>query len=282
MEDWWKRAKTFAEEAAKKSQTIANSTRITDLISETTKKSKDLALEASKAADQLKVAALKQADQLRSISEVVAPQIVATFSGSEPDLDAEKLGVTSDLRDFVKGFTATTFQSFPIQEDEPQASDAPPVASNVRQDLNEWQAKHATLVLTTVKEISKLRYELCPRIMKERRFWRIYFTLVNTYVSPYEKKYIEEARLKAEEQAKENKQIQPTAEESQKSQLTGRVIDSKVSASSSNQQDLDSFLLGDLDDSDGGSDDGEVSFSDDFDKIDNLEDEDEEGQKKLT
>ncbi|KAK4763912.1 hypothetical protein SAY87_013350 [Trapa incisa] len=282
MEDWWKRAKTFAEEAAKKSQTIANSTRISDLISETTKKSKDLALEASKAADQLKVAALKQADQLRSISEVVAPQIVATFSGSEPDLDAEKLGVTSDLRDFVKGFTATTFQSFPIQEDEPQASDAPPVASNVRQDLNEWQAKHATLVLTTVKEISKLRYELCPRIMKERRFWRIYFTLVNTYVSPYEKKYIEEARLKAEEQAKENKQIQPTAEESQKSQLTGRVIDSKVSASSSNQQDLDSFLLGDLDDSDGGSDDGEVSFSDDFDKIDNLEDEDEEGQKKLT
>lgn len=27
----------------------------------------------------------------------------------------------------------------------------PPTASNVRQDLNEWQAKHATLVLTTVK-----------------------------------------------------------------------------------------------------------------------------------
>lgn len=115
MEDWWKRTKTFAEEAAKKSQTLANSAKLSDLITETTKKSKDLALEASKAADQLKLAALKQADQLRSISEVVAPQIVGSFGSSGPELDAEKLGVTPDLRDFVKGFTATTFQSFPIQ-----------------------------------------------------------------------------------------------------------------------------------------------------------------------
>ncbi|KAK4763883.1 hypothetical protein SAY87_013321 [Trapa incisa] len=73
-----------------------------------------------------------------------APQIVPSFSGSEPELDAEKLGVASDLRDFVKGFTARTFQSFPIQG-------------------------------------SRLSLRC-------------------------EKKYIEEARLKAEEQAKENKQ----------------------------------------------------------------------------
>ncbi|PKI64446.1 uncharacterized protein LOC116212422 isoform X2 [Punica granatum] len=184
MEDWWKRAKTFAEEAAKKSQTVANSANLSDLISETTKKSKDLALEASKAADQLKLAALKQADQLRSISDSIGPQIAGSFTNAGPELDAEELGVTADLRDFVKGFTATTFQSFPVQDDDPQASDESPLASNVRQDLNEWQAKHATLVLTTVKEISKLRYELCPRVMKERRFWGIYFTLVNTYVSP--------------------------------------------------------------------------------------------------
>ncbi|CAH8349235.1 unnamed protein product [Eruca vesicaria subsp. sativa] len=53
--------------------------------------------------------------------------------------------------------------------------------ANVRKDLSEWQERHATLVLGSVKQISKLRYELCPRVMKERRFWRIYFTLVSTH-----------------------------------------------------------------------------------------------------
>jgi hypothetical protein len=37
--------------------------------------------------------------------------------------------------------------------DEPEMSDVPTV-SNVRQDLNEWQAKHATLVLSSVKVFS--------------------------------------------------------------------------------------------------------------------------------
>jgi len=50
----WKRAKSFAEEAAKRSQTLASSVSISDLVSETTKKLKDLAAEASKKADQIK------------------------------------------------------------------------------------------------------------------------------------------------------------------------------------------------------------------------------------
>ncbi|KAG6412322.1 hypothetical protein SASPL_124998 [Salvia splendens] len=53
-----------------------------------------------------------------------------------------------------------------------------PMVSNIRQDLTEWQEKHAKLVLLTVKEVSKLRYQLCPRVMKERKFWRIFFILV--------------------------------------------------------------------------------------------------------
>jgi hypothetical protein len=37
--------------------------------------------------------------------------------------------------------------------DEPEVSDVPTV-SNVRQDLNEWQARHGTLVLSAVKVFS--------------------------------------------------------------------------------------------------------------------------------
>ncbi|KAJ0038124.1 uncharacterized protein LOC116131789 [Pistacia vera] len=195
MEDFWKRAKTFAEEAAKKSQSITTSTKIADLVAETAKKSKELALEASKKADEIKTAALKQADQIpiKSITDIIPPQLsslssIATSSSSSSDLtisDSElrKFGVTDDLKEFVRGLTSSTFQNFPIQ-DEAETSDVPTTTSNVRKDLTEWQERHATLVLATVKAISKLRYELCPRVMKERKFWKIYFTLVSTHVAP--------------------------------------------------------------------------------------------------
>ncbi|RZB55864.1 hypothetical protein D0Y65_045230 [Glycine soja] len=93
-----------------------------------------------------------------------------------------RFGITQELREFVEGITITTFEDFPLQDDT-ELSDVPAV-SNVRQDLTEWQEKHARLVLSTVKEISRLRYEPCPQVMKERKFWRIYFILVNNHIAP--------------------------------------------------------------------------------------------------
>ena len=139
MEDLWKRAKTFAEEAAKKSQALATSStssaRIADLVSETAKKSKELAAEASKRAEEIKSAiaaeAAKHADSIKSLSDGISipPQISAAIasasaaaaapsSSSSPlppdDADLEKFGVTDDLRSFVRGLTSTTFQNFPL------------------------------------------------------------------------------------------------------------------------------------------------------------------------
>ncbi|KAJ9140603.1 hypothetical protein P3X46_031233 [Hevea brasiliensis] len=297
MEDIWKRAKLFAEEAAKRSQTLTSSNKIAELVAETAKKSKELAFEASKKADQLKVAALKQADQIqiKSISDIIPHQLSSlsivnsssssssssVSAASDPE-ELQKFGITEDLRDFVKGLTSSTFHNFPIQ-DEAEASDVPTTASNVRKDLNEWQERHATLVLTNVKQISKLRYELCPRVMKERRFWRIYFTLVSTHVAPYERQYMEEIKRKAEKQIKDEKSKQSAvSEENSRSEVTEKNLKSKTSTASSAEQDLDTFLLGDLEDSDGGADDGDGSFDDDFDKIDNSDIEDEEHLKKAT
>ncbi|WCJ35779.1 BSD domain-containing protein [Euphorbia peplus] len=290
MEDIWKRAKQYAEEAAKKSQTLTSSNRISDLVAETAKKSKELALEASKKADQFKIAALKQADQiqLKSISDIIPSQLSSlaivsssdSSTASDPD-ELLKFGVTDDLRDFVKGLTSTTFSNFPIQ-DEADASDVLATGSNVRKDLNDWQERHATLVLTNVKQISKLRYELCPRAMKERRFWRIYFTLVSTHVATYEKKYMEDIKRKSEEQKKDDKSNQsPVSGENSESQTKETSLKSKTSSA---EQDLDSFLLGDLEDSDGdaGDAEGDGSFDDDFDKIDNSDIEDEKHSKKAS
>nr|DAD35123.1 TPA_asm: hypothetical protein HUJ06_005763 [Nelumbo nucifera] len=202
--DFWQKARSFAQEAAKKSQEITQeaisaakrspeltrgAARISDIVSETAKKSKEIAAEATKKADQIKIEALKRADQIKSLAEGISPQIpvptISLIDFSSDTLsssDLEKFGVTEELRDFVKGITINTFQDFPIQ-DEPEITDVPTV-SNVRKDLTEWQERHATLVLSTVKEISSLRYQLCPRFMKERKFWRIYFILVNSHVVP--------------------------------------------------------------------------------------------------
>lgn len=300
MEDFWKRAKGFAEEAAKKSQSLTNSVKISDLVSETAQRSRELAAEASKKADLLKTAALKQADQIKSsisssadiiaippqLSQLSQLSLAATFpSSSSPEVSQSELlkfGITDDLTDFVKGLTSTTFESFPFQ-DEPERSetDAPTTPSNVRKDLTEWQEKHATLVLKTVKQISKLRYELCPRTMKERRFWKIYFTLVNSYVAPYEKQYMEEVKLREAEQKKDDTLKQTSVVEgTDKEEEKDKNHRSSTSKSSSAEQDLDTFLLGDLEDSDGGPDEGEESFDDDFDKIDNSDVEEEKNTKK--
>lgn len=131
MEDFWKRAKTFAEEAAKKSQSLSSSSataRIADLVSETAKKSKELAAEASKKAEEIKTAALRQADQIKSFSDTISipPQLSAIAAAASAtatstalpsvpqEEELEKFGVTDDLRSFVKGLTSTTFKNFPV------------------------------------------------------------------------------------------------------------------------------------------------------------------------
>ncbi|CAH1431228.1 unnamed protein product [Lactuca virosa] len=254
MENFWQKAKSLAEEATRRSQTLTSSpVRIADIVSETAKRSKDIAAEASKKTALL----LSLADQIPSLS------ITSSSSSSDTpsELELETFGITQDLRDFVKGLTLSTFQSFPFPDD--LVSDVTTV-SNVRQDLSEWQQKHANLVLTTVKEVSRLRYDLCPRHMKDGRFWRIYFTLVSTHVSPYERKFIEENRLKQT----------PQKEKDQTEEVEAQL----KSKSSSSEQDLDSYLLGDFDDSDAENNDafdgGDDDEDDDFDKIENSEIED--------
>ncbi|GFY88767.1 BSD domain-containing protein [Actinidia rufa] len=258
----WQKAKVFAEEAAKRTQTLTSPAKIADIVSETTKRSKEFAAEASKKADEIRAVADQRikslADQIpSSLALLNAPPL------SHSPAELEKFGITDDLREFVRGLTSSTFQNFPVQDDLPM-SDVPTI-SNIRQDLTEWQQKHASLVLTTVQEMSRLRYELCPRHMKDANFWRIYFTLVSTHVSPYEKQYVEEIKLKEAEKIKDDK-VHQTSITNQKSM---------TSTSSSAEQDLDTFLLGDLEDGDVGPDDGDEDFDDDFDKIDNSDVEDE-------
>lgn len=284
--EFWQKAKSFAEETAKRSQEAAkgiNSAKISDMVSEASKRSKEIAAEASKRskeiateaskrADQIKVEAMKRADQIKSqipVSASALSQLVESSSSSaDQDLTEEELvrfGVTEELREFVKGITIHTFKDFPLPDDS-DMSDIPTV-SNVRQDLSQWQEKHAKYVLLSVKEISKLRYELCPRMMKERKFWRIYFMLVNSHLESYEKRFMEEEKQKSAEKVPDNVAKETLPEGSTtKTTAVANAQKSNSGTSLASEQDLDVFLLGDTGDSDG-PDDGDEAFDDDFDKL---------------
>ncbi|XP_073295503.1 uncharacterized protein [Primulina huaijiensis] len=281
--DLWHRARSLAEETAKRSQELTQgigSMNFSDVVSEASKRSqefateaskrsKEFANEASKKSKEFAAEAMKRADQLTAqippAATVLTNFVDSPHKGNEA-ADLDKFGITDDLRDFIKGITISTFQDFPL-EDDSEMIDIPAV-SNVRQDLNEWQERHAKLVLSTVKEMSKLRYQLCPKAMKERKFWRIYFILVNSHVAPYEKRYLDDLKLKSKEKAKDTevKEVSSDGTSSKKGEGISRQ-NSNNAKSSTSEQDLDVFLLGDLGDSDDGPDDAGDDIDDDFDKI---------------
>ncbi|TYH61677.1 hypothetical protein ES332_D07G069500v1 [Gossypium tomentosum] len=257
--DIWNKARNFAEDAARRSsELIIGSAKLGDIQAELIKS---------------------------SIAEGVAPP-QNTERMVEQEKELESFGINEELRDFVKGITLSTFQDFPLPDDSPM-SDVPTI-SNVRQDLTEWQEKHAKLVLSTVKEISKLRFELCPRVMRERKFWRIYFLLVNSHVAPIDffsfdlkffkthpsqnqflcncachldlKWYMEEIERKTAEKIRDKKMKESSNIEMTSQQQAKESKQHNKTSASFVEQDLDVFLLGG--DSDECPDDGDEGFDD--------------------
>ncbi|XP_022995670.1 uncharacterized protein LOC111491135 [Cucurbita maxima] len=107
---------------------------------------------------------------------------------SDGEKEEQFHGVTDGLIEFVKSFTIETFKNFPLQDEgEALCGD---------QNLSDWQERHAVLVLSKVKEISQLRYKLCPGHLKEHQFWKIYFSLVKSLVVEYELRAIQLDKLR--------------------------------------------------------------------------------------
>ncbi|XP_028215387.1 uncharacterized protein LOC114397516 isoform X2 [Glycine soja] len=111
---------------------------------------------------------------------------IQTQSNSEVQQHLEEsiYGITEELINHIKTFTLDTFKNFPLQ-DEVEGSygeDTQSSSTKVRNELSQWQEKHAILVLSRVKEMSQLRYVLCPRHLKESQFWKIYFKLARSHV----------------------------------------------------------------------------------------------------
>ncbi|KAI9111751.1 hypothetical protein K1719_017441 [Acacia pycnantha] len=73
--DFWNKARSLADEAAKRSQDLSFGTSsFSDIVAETTKRSKEIVFEASKRADQIRIEALKRADQFKQLAQGIRPQ----------------------------------------------------------------------------------------------------------------------------------------------------------------------------------------------------------------
>ncbi|KAK9145992.1 hypothetical protein Sjap_005895 [Stephania japonica] len=107
-------------------------------------------------------------------------------SNRESKEEEEEVGLTDELRELVKSFTIETFKSFLFKT-----------------ITNKQQQQQQRLLEITAMEISQLRYALCPRHLKDSQFWRIYFLLVKSLVSPYELRAIREEKLKRLERQEE-------------------------------------------------------------------------------
>ncbi|XP_028780972.1 uncharacterized protein LOC114737225 isoform X2 [Neltuma alba] len=120
-------------------------------------------------------------------------------SNSKEEDEDQLYGVTEDLINYTKSFTIDTFKNFPLQ-------------ARIRNDLSQWQERHATLILSRVKELSQIRYKLCPGRLKDNQFWSIYFKLVRSHVIEYELRAIQREKLKRmaveEEQSLDNNAIE--------------------------------------------------------------------------
>ncbi|XP_020202415.1 uncharacterized protein LOC109788160 [Cajanus cajan] len=122
-----------------------------------------------------------------------------TQSNSKVQQEEDNIyGITVELINHVKCFTLDTFKNFPLQDEDEVTNGEQTQSSSTkeRKDLSQWQERHAILILSRVKEISQLRYVLCPRHLKENQFWKIYFKLARSHVLEYELRDIQREKLK--------------------------------------------------------------------------------------
>lgn len=118
--------------------------------------------------------------QIKNLVTVAASKLDAFVPEDGPaddsslqEEDLSDYGITPTVLEFVENVCnhPNTFRDFPIQN-----------YGNSPKKLSPKQEKHAVLMLERAPELSKLRYKLCPGVMKEEMFWRVYFLVLQNKI----------------------------------------------------------------------------------------------------
>jgi len=111
--------------------------------------------------------------QIKNLVTVATSALVTEETKTTSSEDESDYGIDATIMEFVDSICdhPNTFRDFPIQN-----------YGALSKKLTPKQEKHAVIMLNKVPELSKLRYKLCPGIMKEEMFWRIYFLLLHNKI----------------------------------------------------------------------------------------------------
>eukprot|EP00667_Euglena_gracilis_P028477 EG_transcript_36374 len=74
--------------------------------------------------------------------------------------------IPPELIEFVEGLSEETFRDFPCAHDDAYK-------------LTPSQVKHCTTLVQRSQKFNKLRFKLCPVVMTDAAFWKVYFTLLS-------------------------------------------------------------------------------------------------------
>jgi len=118
--------------------------------------------------------------QIKSLVNVAAatldslvPEEVKDNANNNKEEDLSDIGIDPTIMEFVESICnhPNTFRDFPLEN-----------YGNSPKKLTPKQEKHAMLMLDKVPELSQLRYKLCPGAMKEEKFWRVYFLILQNKI----------------------------------------------------------------------------------------------------
>jgi len=98
----------------------------------------------------------------------------SNHNNGDHDLEESSVGITPSLKEFVQNICQhpNTWLEFPLEKAQESII------------LSDWQERHARLMLNQVDELGELRFQLCPSHLKDERFWKIYFLLVQNKIGP--------------------------------------------------------------------------------------------------
>ncbi|GJN01444.1 hypothetical protein PR202_ga18711 [Eleusine coracana subsp. coracana] len=130
----------------------------------------------------------------------------------------EELGVTPQLLDFLRTLSSDAFKSAALQLQGNRPLHHPLRDSTAPLDPDNGASM---LQINFSNELAKIRYDLCPRHMKDKQFWRIYFLLAKSYISPYELRAIQKEKLRRmETESGKSKEVITVEVELQESKST--------------------------------------------------------------
>ena len=158
MEEFWNVAQRAMDLAVETAEAVS-------------KKGKDFAADsAEEATRQLRSLQEKQMAFVGGGIKMGDESIARRVAREDMAREMEEYGITEEYIESVKQLDYSAFRDFHQSSEQSTGCEG--------KKMNQWQERHALLLVKSVKEIDELRFVLCPKYMDDGQFWETYFKIM--------------------------------------------------------------------------------------------------------